>query len=211
MNAQGQDNAGLLENFAGRSLHDIAVIGKQLTAAFYDRRSFYSYWNGCSTGGRQGLMMAQRYPDDFDGISAAAPAINRDRFIPAALWITSRISDRRRIRPRFDPGHSEAVRGSQRHPPLQLPFERAELDGVMHAHGDALDFCRTVSDERWTSLSPAATIEPGERTGTYRIATDGLIVGEDGSSRVSAEDHAVALLDEIEQPRHIDEHFTVGY
>ncbi|WP_427918350.1 tannase/feruloyl esterase family alpha/beta hydrolase [Streptomyces sp. cg40] len=86
LNAQGQVNTGLLENFAGRSLHDMAVIGKQLTAAFYDRHSFYSYWNGCSTGGRQGLMMAQRYPHDFDGISAAAPAINWDRFIPAELW-----------------------------------------------------------------------------------------------------------------------------
>ncbi|MFK0292394.1 NAD(P)-dependent oxidoreductase [Streptomyces sp. NPDC090442] len=82
---------------------------------------------------------------------------------------------------------------------------------IMHAHGDALDFYRTVSDVRWTNLSPAATIEPGERTGTYRTATDDLIVAEDGSSRISAEDYAVALLDEIEQPRHIGERFTVGY
>ncbi|MFE6688028.1 NAD(P)-dependent oxidoreductase [Streptomyces sp. NPDC057743] len=82
---------------------------------------------------------------------------------------------------------------------------------IMHAHGDALDFYRTVSDVRWTNLSPAATIEPGERTGTYRTATDDLVVAEDGSSRISAEDYAVALLDEIEEPRHIGERFTVGY
>ncbi|MFK0159817.1 NAD(P)-dependent oxidoreductase [Streptomyces sp. NPDC090493] len=82
---------------------------------------------------------------------------------------------------------------------------------IMHAHGDALDFCRTVSDVRWTSLSPAATIEPGERTGVYRIAKEDLIIAEDGSSRISAEDYAVALLDEIEQPRHTGERFTVGY
>ncbi|MFF9179554.1 MULTISPECIES: NAD(P)-dependent oxidoreductase [Streptomyces] len=82
---------------------------------------------------------------------------------------------------------------------------------IMHAHGDALDYYRTVSDVRWTNVSPAATIEPGERTGTYRIAADDLIVAEDGSSRISAEDYAVALLDEIEQPRHIGERFTVGY
>ncbi|MEU9383599.1 NAD(P)H-binding protein [Streptomyces sp. NPDC048279] len=82
---------------------------------------------------------------------------------------------------------------------------------IMHAHGDALDYCRTVDDVRWTSLSPAATIEPGERTGTYRTATEDLIVAEDGSSRISAEDYAVALLDEIERPRHIGERFTVGY
>jgi hypothetical protein len=82
---------------------------------------------------------------------------------------------------------------------------------IMHAHGDALDFCRTVSDVKWTSLSPAATIEPGERTGAYRTALDDLVVGEDGRSRISAEDYAVALLDEIEEPQHVGERFTVGY
>ncbi|MER5795675.1 tannase/feruloyl esterase family alpha/beta hydrolase [Streptomyces sp. NPDC001980] len=86
LDAQGRVDSGLLENFAGRSLHDLAVAGKQLTAAFYGGGDFSSYWNGCSTGGRQGLMMAQRYPDDFNGIVAAAPAVNWDRFVPAELW-----------------------------------------------------------------------------------------------------------------------------
>ncbi|MFI0717711.1 NAD(P)-dependent oxidoreductase [Streptomyces sp. NPDC021224] len=82
---------------------------------------------------------------------------------------------------------------------------------IMHAHGDALDHLRTVDDVRWTNLSPAATIEPGERTGTYRIALDDLVVGADGRSRISTEDYAVAVLDEVEHPRHIGERFTVGY
>jgi putative NADH-flavin reductase len=82
---------------------------------------------------------------------------------------------------------------------------------IMHAHGDALDFYRTVSDVRWTNCSPAATIAPGERTGTYRSAIDDLIVDADGESRISAEDYAVALLDEIEKPQHVGERFTVGY
>ncbi|MGY5048914.1 NAD(P)-dependent oxidoreductase [Streptomyces sp. 900105755] len=82
---------------------------------------------------------------------------------------------------------------------------------IMHAHGDALDFCRTVSDVKWTNLSPSATIEPGERTGVYRIAKEDLLIADDGSSRISAEDYAVALLDEIERPRHTGERFTVGY
>ncbi|MFD8811044.1 NAD(P)-dependent oxidoreductase [Streptomyces sp. NPDC059627] len=81
---------------------------------------------------------------------------------------------------------------------------------IMHAHGDALDFCRTVSDVKWTCLSPAATIEPGERTGVYRTAKDDLIVDASGDSRISTEDFAVALLDEIERPHHIGERFTVG-
>ncbi|MFF8785450.1 NAD(P)-dependent oxidoreductase [Streptomyces sp. NPDC015125] len=82
---------------------------------------------------------------------------------------------------------------------------------IMHAHGDALDFYRSVSDVRWTSLSPAATIEPGERTGSYRTALDDLITDDGGTSRITAEDYAVAVADEIEQPRHIGERFTVGY
>ncbi|WP_405409685.1 NAD(P)-dependent oxidoreductase [Streptomyces decoyicus] len=82
---------------------------------------------------------------------------------------------------------------------------------IMHAHGDALDHFRSVSGVRWTSLSPAATIEPGERTGTYRTALDDLITDADGTSRITTEDYAVAVLDEIERPRHLGERFTVGY
>ncbi|WP_030250059.1 NAD(P)-dependent oxidoreductase [Streptomyces violens] len=82
---------------------------------------------------------------------------------------------------------------------------------IMHAHGDALEYFRTVTDVRWTSLSPAALIEPGTRTGSYRTATDDLVTAADGTSRISTEDYAVALLDEVEEPRHIGERFTVGY
>lgn len=81
---------------------------------------------------------------------------------------------------------------------------------IMHAHGDALDFYRTVSDVRWTNISPAGLIEPGERTGTYRTALDDLVLDADGKSRISAEDYAVALIDEIETPKHVGERFTVG-
>ncbi|MFF4173806.1 NAD(P)-dependent oxidoreductase [Streptomyces sp. NPDC001744] len=82
---------------------------------------------------------------------------------------------------------------------------------IMHAHGDALDFLRTVTDIRWTNLSPAGTIAPGPRTGTYRESLEDLLIGPDGQSRISAEDYAVALVDEIEQPKHTGERFTVAY
>ena len=82
---------------------------------------------------------------------------------------------------------------------------------IMHAHGDALAFLRTVEDVDWTSLSPAAQIAPGERTGRYRTGLDDLVVDASGTSRISVEDYAVALVDEIEQPRHIGERFTVAY
>ena len=61
-------------DFAYRAVHETTVKAKALIGAFYDRAPRLSYWNGCSTGGRQGLMEAQKYPDDFDAILAGAPA-----------------------------------------------------------------------------------------------------------------------------------------
>lgn len=82
---------------------------------------------------------------------------------------------------------------------------------IMHAHGNALDFYRTVTDLDWTNISPAALIQPGNRTGTYRTAEEDLITDENGKSAISVEDYAVALLDEIENPRHRRQRFTVAY
>ncbi|MFF5233466.1 tannase/feruloyl esterase family alpha/beta hydrolase [Dactylosporangium sp. NPDC000521] len=79
-------NEGLLANFAYRSVHDMSQIGKQVITGFYGRPPAYSYFTGCSTGGRQGLTEAQRYPGDFDGILADAPAIAWNRLTLAQLW-----------------------------------------------------------------------------------------------------------------------------
>ncbi len=63
-----------LVDFAYRANHEMTTQSKALIAAFYGKKERLSYWNGCSTGGRQGLMEAQRYPADFDGVIAGAPA-----------------------------------------------------------------------------------------------------------------------------------------
>ncbi len=73
-----------------------------------------------------------------------------------------------------------------------------------------LDQLRGVEDLEWTFLSPSAMFIPGERTGQFRLGTDMLLSNEQGSS-ISFEDYAIALVDEIEQPRHIRQRFTVGY
>lgn len=86
LGADGKVNGELLENFASRSVHDLAVAGKALTEAFYGRSAEHSFWNGCSTGGRQGLAAAQKYPEDFDGILAGAPAIYWTEYVIAELW-----------------------------------------------------------------------------------------------------------------------------
>ena len=66
-----------ITDFAYRAVHETAVEAKALIAAYYGHGPRLSYWEGCSTGGRQGLMSAQRYPQDFDGIIAGAPAYNQ--------------------------------------------------------------------------------------------------------------------------------------
>jgi feruloyl esterase len=63
-----------LTDFAYRAVHEMTVTSKAIIANFYGSGPRYSYWNGCSTGGRQGLKEAQRFPADFDGIIAGAPA-----------------------------------------------------------------------------------------------------------------------------------------
>ena len=86
LNKNGTVNVGLLQDFASRSVHDMAVVGKSVVRAFYGNSARYSYWNGCSTGGRQGYVEAQDYPQDFQGILANAPAVNWDRFAVATEW-----------------------------------------------------------------------------------------------------------------------------
>jgi feruloyl esterase len=68
------DHPEKLVDFAYRAVHEMTVKAKALVNAYYGRAPRFSYWNGCSTGGRQGLMSAQRYPEDFDAILAGAPA-----------------------------------------------------------------------------------------------------------------------------------------
>jgi feruloyl esterase len=77
------DHPEKLIDFAWRSEHEMAVTAKDVIRAFYGAAPKLSYWNGCSTGGRQGLKMAQKFPNDYDGIIAGAPA-NRTAI---SLWI----------------------------------------------------------------------------------------------------------------------------
>lgn len=73
-----------------------------------------------------------------------------------------------------------------------------------------LEALRQAVDLDWTFLSPSALFVPGERTGKFRLGGDDLIVGPKGST-ISYEDYAIALVDEVEAPRHLRARFTVGY
>lgn len=67
-------------NYAYLAIHRTAVVSKEIIRQYYGKASEYSYFKGCSTGGGQGMMEAQRYPDDFDGIVTGAPAFNRTAY-----------------------------------------------------------------------------------------------------------------------------------
>jgi hypothetical protein len=73
-------------DYAYRAVHLTATTAKAITADYYGRPAAHSYWNACSNGGRQGLIEAQRYPEDFDGIVANAPWVDQTGFTVGAIW-----------------------------------------------------------------------------------------------------------------------------
>lgn len=98
-------------------------------------------------------------------------------------------------------------------PGLQLvdtPDFPAAWKPIALAHREALGVYRGA-DLDWTYLAPAALIQPGARTGHYRTGGAGLLTDAKGESRISAEDYAVAMLDELERPKHPRARFTAAY
>ena len=80
-----------LIDFGYRAVHEMTLAARQLTSDFYARPAARSYWNGCSAGGRQGLQSAQRYPEDYDGIIAGAPAIDWSGRASSALRVAQAV------------------------------------------------------------------------------------------------------------------------
>ena len=89
-----------------------------------------------------------------------------------------------------------------------LPASALEIAKACQAQ---YELCLGETSTAWTYFSPAAMLMPGERTGRYRLGTDTLVVDNNGESRISMEDFAVAMLDEAETPQNIQKAFTVGY
>lgn len=81
---------------------------------------------------------------------------------------------------------------------------------IATSHAKALDLLKSA-DISWTYFSPAGFFEPGQRTGKFRLGKDELITDSKGESRISYEDYAIALVDELEKPAHVRQRFTIGY
>ena len=93
---------------------------------------------------------------------------------------------------------------------LNSPMLPAEWKPIAKAHLEALKVLQASSLD-WTCLAPEAFFEPGTRTGVFRLGHDNLIVSEQGESRISMEDYAVAMVDELEKHAHPRQLFSVGY
>jgi hypothetical protein len=115
-------------DFGWRAVHLTAVTTKAITATRYGQQPAYSYWNGCSTGGRQGLMEAQRFPQDFDGYIVGAPVYNYTdhHMTPPAVFpaLYSRIPPRP---------------GTPSDGPFLSPAKRDMIGAAVYARCDALD------------------------------------------------------------------------
>jgi hypothetical protein len=94
---------------------------------------------------------------------------------------------------------------------MDSPQFPADWKPLAKSHADALAIYRGEKKLDWTYLSPAAMIEPGTRTGTYRTGGEKLLSDAAGNSRISMEDFPVALMDEVEKLRHVRRRFTVAY
>ena len=93
---------------------------------------------------------------------------------------------------------------------VDLPDFPAAYKAEATKGAEFLDRLKQEKQLDWTFLSPSAEFVPGERTGKFRIGRDNLLSNDEGS-RISFEDYAIALVDEIEKPQHSRQRFTVGY
>ncbi|HTT01139.1 MAG TPA: NAD(P)-dependent oxidoreductase [Steroidobacteraceae bacterium] len=94
---------------------------------------------------------------------------------------------------------------------VDTPNFPAEIKVEALPAAEALRRVREVHDLDWSFVSPSIVLAPGQRTGKFRLGGDQLLKDEKGDSRISQEDLAVAIIDELEKPRHIRKRFTVGY
>jgi feruloyl esterase len=124
-------------DFGWRAVHEMTLASKQIVAAYYGGGPKFSYWNGCSAGGRQAMKEAQRFPADFDGIIAGAPGLD---------W-TGRAAQAVRVMKALD--HSEAARLP---PPQTQLLHRAVVDAC-----DALDGLKDglIADPSRCTFDPA--------------------------------------------------------
>lgn len=166
-------------------------------------------------GERPGLVIAQ---GDATQPSILAPlitghdaVISASRFAtsdPAALIAAVKKAGVKRVLVVGGAGSLEVVPGKAL---MDTPGFPDAYKTEARAGGKFLEALRKERDLDWTFVSPSAEFAPGERTGTFRLGGDELLVDAASKSRISMEDFSIAFVDELEHPRHSRRRFTVGY
>jgi len=203
------------------------MIGQRILAEALSRgHSVTAVVRETSRTGEHRANLSYRTGDIFDPGTIAAAAVDHDVVVSAYSpgtgdpnLIVKATHSLIEALTRVEPIRLIAVSGAGSlavKPGLQLvdtPDFPPVWKPVALAHREAIDVYRKAgfAEFDWTAVSPSAIIEPGTRTGKYRTATDQLIVDAKGNSRISAEDFAVAIVDEIENPKFDGKRFTVGY
>ena len=150
----------------------------------------------------------------FDGvINSFGPGIGADaydKYVQAAdaLISAARKAKVKRVLWVGGAASLEVKPGVQLLDTLELP---PPIKQALSGMREVLYKLRKIDDLDWTFFSPAGEIGPGPRTGKFRLGTDQLVVGTDGKSRISRDDYAIAVVDEMEKPKHIKKRFTIGY
>jgi putative NADH-flavin reductase len=142
----------------------------------------------------------------FDGDSAATRTDNQ-RQATASIVAAAKLGGIRRL-------VAVGGAGTLKHEGLRF-MDHADFPAAWRGGAQATAVVNELlykeSDLDWTILSPSHWFRPGQRTGQFRLGLDDLLIPSSGESRISIEDYAIALIDELEQPQHIQCRFTVGY
>jgi feruloyl esterase len=140
-------------DFGYRAVHEMTVRAKAIVDAFYATAPRYSYWSGCSSGGKQGLKEAQRFPDDFDGIIAGAPANSWTHLMTQILWVAQAV--------RKDPASAIP------------PAKYALINDAVMTQCDAMDGVkdRVLEDPRRCRFDPTEIQCKGAETATCLTST----------------------------------------
>ena len=160
---------------------------ERLAASIHGRDALISAFN-------PGWKNPNLYDDQVRGTASIIAAV-RKAGVPRVLWVggAGGLETGSGARVVDDPAFPDAVR----------PGSLATID--------ALEQLRSEPQLDWTFLSPAAEMRPGTRTGKFRLGGDRLLVDANGQSRISVEDFAMAMIDELERPAHSRRRFTVAY
>ena len=157
-------------DFGWRAVHEMAVISKQIIAAYYAAGPRVSYWNGCSAGGRQAMKEAQRFPADFDGIIAGAPGLDWTGRAAQAVYVAQALENNEaaRLSPqKAQLVHAAVLRACDLHDGVKDGIvgdpERCEFDpGVLQCQGADETSCLTAAQVQPPGCSTRASASQSE-------------------------------------------------